>query len=184
MSFGDDKVPVVCPQCDKRLQVPSSTLGKQGRCPACKNVFTLEQLFEAEAAAPAGDGYNAGFANNDPFGAATGTATKSAYDDDDFKGDYQLQSAPPPPTPAVTHADFQQMAANYNGNYAPRSSDTEGGFWNGSVLGGIALMVIACVWFFGALFLANTIFIYPPIMFIIGLVTVVKGLLSGNLAGE
>lgn len=174
MSLGDDKVPVVCPQCDKRLMVPAGTIGKQGRCPACKNVFTLEQLFEAEHA-----GATAG-----AYGAPPTFASNSPYADDDFKGDYQLQAAPPTPTPTVTHTDFQQMATNYSGNYQPRSSDGSGGFWNGSVLGGIALMVIACVWFFGALFLADRIFFYPPIMFIIGLVTVVKGLMSGNLAGE
>jgi hypothetical protein len=183
MSFGDDKVAVVCPQCDKRLMVPAGTIGKQGRCPACKNVFTLEQLFEAEpAAAPAG--FDAGFGNNNfAFGAPAATATKSAYDDDDFKGDYQLQAAPPAPTPTVTPAQFNQMVTNYNGNYAPRSRDTEGTFWNGSVLGGIAMMLIGAVWLVGGL-AVGLIFWYAPVLFIIGLVTTVKGLMSGNLAGE
>jgi hypothetical protein len=180
MSFGDDKVQVVCPQCDKRLKVPAATIGKQGRCPACQNVFTLEELFEAEAA-PAG-GPSAGFANNSPFG-ATNSAAKSTYSDDDFQGDYQLQSAPPAPTPAVTQADFQKMAANYNGNYSPRSSDDSGSFWNGSVLGGIALIVIGLVWLFGGLAF-GLLFWYAPILCVIGIYRVFKGLMNGNLAGE
>ena len=172
MSLPGDKVPVVCPQCDKRLMVPAGTIGKQGRCPACKEVFTLEQLFEAEPAAVPAAGYApAAFASNSPYG------------DDDFKGDYQLQAAPPAPTPTVTQADFQQMASNYNGNYSPRSSDDSGGFWNGSVLGGIALIVIGAVWLFGGLAF-GLLFWYAPILCIIGIYRVCKGLMNGNLAGE
>ena len=47
----------------------------------------------------------------------------------------------------------------------------------GQVLGGIGMMVGALVWFFGALAL-GVIFIYPPILFVIGLATMIKGFLS------
>ncbi len=45
-------------------------------------------------------------------------------------------------------------------------------------LWGIILMVIAVVWFFGALAL-GWIFYYPPILFLIGLYTFFKGLFRG-----
>ena len=50
------------------------------------------------------------------------------------------------------------------------------------MLGGVAMMVIAAVWFFGGL-AADIIFFYPPILFVIGLYGLVKGLVKGSLAG-
>lgn len=178
MSIPADKVPVVCPQCDKRLMVPAGTIGKQGRCPSCKSVFTLEQLYEAEATSA-----SPGFANNNYSFATAPAKTSSVYSDDDFKDEYALQAAPALPPPQFSQANVNQMAVDYDRNYAPSSSG-DGSFWNGSILGGVVTMLIAVVWFFGGLFLLNRIFIWPPIMFIIGLITCVKGLLSGNVSGE
>lgn len=210
MSANVDKVPVVCPQCNKRLLVPAGTLGKQGRCPACQTVFTLEQLWEAESipAAPPPAPYAAPTAfappvnqwgqpdpaaanpwNNAPAtpanpwaGPAQPAQSSSPFSDDDFKGDYQLQAAPPapPPNPYSSPQFTSLPASGYSGSYQRKK---EGGFWNGSVLGGVAMMVIAVVWFFGGL-AVGFIFFYPPILFIIGLVAFFKGLFAGNLAGD
>lgn len=49
---------------------------------------------------------------------------------------------------------------------------------NGSLWGGIGMMVLAVVWFFVALIFFDTIFFYPPILFIIGLVAFIKGLVN------
>jgi 1,4-dihydroxy-2-naphthoate octaprenyltransferase len=46
-----------------------------------------------------------------------------------------------------------------------------------AVITGVLMMVGAAVWFFGALAL-GVIFIYPPILFVLGLVAVVKGFLG------
>jgi hypothetical protein len=51
------------------------------------------------------------------------------------------------------------------------------------VLGGLAMMAIAVIWFVVGLFF-DIIFFYPPILFIIGIVAVVKGLMSGNITGK
>jgi len=51
------------------------------------------------------------------------------------------------------------------------------------VLGGVVMMVIAIVWFFGGLS-AGYIFYYPPILFVIGVVALVKGLVKGNYFGN
>jgi len=51
------------------------------------------------------------------------------------------------------------------------------------VLGGAAMMVIAFVWFFGAL-AVNRIFFYPPVLFIVGLVVFIKGLMNQNVSGK
>jgi hypothetical protein len=54
-----------------------------------------------------------------------------------------------------------------------------GGFGstNAGVLGGLLMMVIAVVWFVAG-FAAGRIFFYPPILFIIGVVSTVKGMFS------
>ena len=59
-----------------------------------------------------------------------------------------------------------------------RKRKSGGGGTNGGVLSGILMMVGALVWFFLALAVGWIAF-YPPILFIVGLVTFIKGL-SGN----
>jgi predicted DNA-binding protein (UPF0251 family) len=67
--------------------------------------------------------------------------------------------------------------------------ETSGGFsaeqkgLRKGVLGGVLMMVIAAVWFIGGL-AADRIFFYPPVLFIIGLVGLVKGIIEGNINGE
>lgn len=176
MSTAGEKVSVVCPSCNKRLLVPGTSLGKQGRCPACQTVFTLEQLYEAEAVAPP---------SNDTWGApptSNSFGAPAASPFDNSNDDYQLQAAPP-----------QSYASTLNNAYASPQINSvpaynrpaeSGQFWDSSVLGGIALMLIAVVWFFGALFAFNVFFIYPPILFIIGFITMVKGIFTGSFAGR
>ena len=66
----------------------------------------------------------------------------------------------------------------YTGPFAPEKRAFDKG-----VMGGIAMMAIAAVWFFVGL-KAGWIFYYPPILFVIGLAAFFKGLLTGNLAGK
>lgn len=51
------------------------------------------------------------------------------------------------------------------------------------VLGGIVMIAIAAVWFFGGL-AAGYIFFYPPILFIIGIFAIFKGIISGKKSSE
>jgi hypothetical protein len=85
-------------------------------------------------------------------------------------GDGELRLAPDP-------NPYAAPSAPTSFNFAPakpqkRSADGE---INGSLWGGIGMMVLAVVWFVGGLFF-DIIFFYPPILFIIGLVAFVKGL--------
>jgi hypothetical protein len=54
--------------------------------------------------------------------------------------------------------------------------------WNAGVLGGVVMLAIAAGWFFLGL-QAGRIFFYPPILAVIGVVGIVRGLATGNLAG-
>jgi hypothetical protein len=75
--------------------------------------------------------------------------------------------------PAVKHNEVGED----DGFFAPEKKGVEKG-----MLGGIAMMVIAVVWF--ALgWMAGIIFYYPPILFIIGLFGLLKGLFTGNVVG-
>jgi hypothetical protein len=63
------------------------------------------------------------------------------------------------------------------GFFAPERKGLQKG-----MLGGLAMMAIAAIWFFGGL-AAGYIFYYPPILFLIGLWGFFKGLLTGNVTG-
>ena len=56
-----------------------------------------------------------------------------------------------------------------------------GGPTNAGALAGMAMMAGAVVWFFGAGLLFDVWFFYPPILFVIGLITFFKGLASGRV---
>jgi hypothetical protein len=51
------------------------------------------------------------------------------------------------------------------------------------VLGGVVMIAIAVIWF-GVGWAAGYIYFYPPILFVIGLYALVKGLMTGNIAGN
>lgn len=50
---------------------------------------------------------------------------------------------------------------------------------NGATMGGLVMMGISVVWFFGGL-AAGIIFFYPPVMFILGLGSFIKGCLGND----
>ena len=104
----------------------------------------------------------------------------------------QAAAVAPPPLPQVRSQE--EIQADLHGaGYVPRErvSDTvehEGFFapekrgLDKGVLGGVVMMLIAVVWF-GIGWAAGYIFFYPPVLFVIGLFGLVKGLLTGNVSG-
>jgi hypothetical protein len=63
----------------------------------------------------------------------------------------------------------------------PRVVFEEGWFGNvnSGVLGGVLMIVIAVAWF-GLGLMANRIFFYPPVLAVIGLMSVFKGMAGGG----
>ena len=51
------------------------------------------------------------------------------------------------------------------------------------VIGGIAMMAIAAIWFVLG-WIAGYIYFYPPILFLIGAYALIKGLAQGNYSGR
>lgn len=52
------------------------------------------------------------------------------------------------------------------------------------VLGGVTMLVIACIWGFVGYYKLGIIFYYPPVLAALGVFALAKGLADGNLAGE
>lgn len=65
-----------------------------------------------------------------------------------------------------------------SGFFAPEKKGIKSG-----ALGGIIMIAIAVLWF-GLGYMAGYIFYYPPILFLIGVYALIKGIITGNLKGE
>lgn len=88
-------------------------------------------------------------------------------------------SPPPPVRPAAKKkAPRREAPSKSGGFFGIEKRGVAAG-----VLGGLLMMVIAVVWFLLGL-AADIIFFYPPILFIIGLFAFLKGIVTGNVAGE
>ena len=72
----------------------------------------------------------------------------------------------------------KQLVKKDGGFFAPEKAGIKKG-----VIGGVIMMGVAILWFFGGLYI-GLIFFYPPILFLIGLYTFIKGLITGNLNGK
>jgi len=64
------------------------------------------------------------------------------------------------------------------GFFAPEQKGMKKG-----IVGGVIMIAISLVWFFGGL-AVDRIFFYPPVLLIIGVIAIVKGAAEGNIAGE
>jgi hypothetical protein len=186
MSAASEKMPVQCPQCGKQLMVPSTAAGKQGRCPACQNVFVLPTLVAAVAVDEEDQELRLSPLASDPFG-------------QNAQASGQLQPLAAAFTPAAAQSPFQQGYAQAPNPYMAaaqaQAAQNQGGAkynhgfglehrgWDMGMVGGLLMMLIAVVWFVGAAFF-DIWFIYPPILFIIGLVGFVRGLFTGNISGS
>ena len=78
---------------------------------------------------------------------------------------------------AYSSIKTNQGEAEPDGFFAPEKKGLQKG-----IVGGIAMMAIAAIWFIVG-YSAGIIFFYPPILFIIGLAGFIKGIFTGNVSG-
>ena len=167
-------IEIVCTSCQRRLSVPGSAAGKKVKCPCGV----------ATAVPNAGSAPPAPMPTNDPFGMPADDPFGMPADDNPFAAPADEFDENPYASPTegygITSAPAY-MSAPKPRKKAKRKKKTSAlsgaGPDMGQVLGGIGMMVGALVWFFGASAL-GVIFIYPPILFVIGLATMIKGFLS------
>jgi len=81
------------------------------------------------------------------------------------------------------HLKRQAREAELAEREAAADSSLEAQGLKGGVLGGIAIMAVALIWFFVA-YEGGVIFFYPPILFMIGFWGFIKGLIDGNVSGK
>ena len=160
-------IEIACTSCQRRLSVPANAAGKKVKCPCGVATAVPNAGSAPPAPIPANDPFGMP-ANDNPFAAPADEFGQNPYAASSDDG-YGMSS-----TPAYMSAPKPRKKAKRK---KKASAPSGAGPDMGQVLGGIGMMVGALVWFFGALAL-GVIFIYPPILFVIGLATMIKGFLS------
>lgn len=146
--------------CGQQLEVDVEHAGQRVECPTCQQVVT------APAAGP--------------------TLAKPAARPKEAGGDYEVIDGPAPAADRKRWADADRPRRER----AEEPPKAKGGFFGteswilrGGVLGGLAAMAVAVVWFVLGL-MADRIFFYPPILFLVGLFGVGKGIVNGGGEGD
>jgi hypothetical protein len=101
---------------------------------------------------------------------------------------YDAAPPPVPPLPPVPSASPSRQGGarrtvappGFAARAAVQTAPKTGiGHLNSGVVGGALTMLVAVAWFVVGIMFLNRIFFYPPIMFIIGLVAMLKGFTGG-----
>lgn len=172
--------------CGKVLRAPDEHAGKRVRCPACAGVSTVpepEPMFEVveDTAAPM-------------FEVVEGTAAPKARpvarpvaavvddDDEDDRRGYDTSDADRDAGEDRSRRQkkpkWQRTSEKKRKKSKEPGRSLEGKVFNGGVAVGILSMLGAVVWLVAGILLLDRIFYYPPILFIIGLVGFIKGLIG------
>ena len=192
--------------CGRKLRVPQSDLSKTAKCP-CGKTFTIparvqqatnppgtnlkeKQVVKTRERAPSIRPQSEAFAANLPQGNSF-----------DWANDLPLAS--PHLLPAATQSyaqdsvssssssgsianDYLKSAEREKRDKGKRESEGSGGGGGGSeelfgssALYGVAMMIGAVLWFVVGLFF-DRIFFYPPVMFVIGLIALVRGMFNSD----
>ena len=109
---------------------------------------------------------------DDPFGGDALYSDGQAYDDDNPYATGSL-----PPRRGNSSSASRSRDRSSHSQSAASSSSANGSSMN-QILGGLAAMVGAIIWFVAGLVWMDRIFIYPPIMFFGGLFTLAKGVMG------
>jgi hypothetical protein len=167
-------ISVTC-SCGRSLRAKDEAAGKRVRCPGCGNTVEVPApVADVEDEALAGlmsapNEYDMAPPPPPPLPSAAPP---------------MMRPPPPPPgqpknwgTPDLTPAGGKPAKAARQ----PRVVFEQGWFGNvnSGVIGGVLMIVIAVAWF-GLGLMANRIFFYPPILAVIGLMSVFKGMTGGG----
>jgi hypothetical protein len=198
-----DKIVIPCAECGSNLAVPATAAGKRVRCPKCKTEVAIpggtsmaRPEPQQSAAAPEPKPRRARIVGEPAPPATprrrpkepTAPAEDTWLDDgaspdsewDSYGTPEQTQQALPPRGKRKSGAG-QALRGTGNeprsANEGPREAVARGS--KGSIITGILMMVGAIVWFVAGL-AGDVIFFYPPVMFVLGFIALVKGLMSSE----
>ena len=141
-------------KCGEPLVIDDQYAGMDVECPDCTTIIRAPESAPLAVAKPV----------TRERKRATAEIDDDRYDDDDDDDDRPIRRRRKPKPKRKKEKERQSL---------------EGKVWSGSAIGGLIAMLIAVAWFVGGLF-AGFIFFYPPILFIIGLVGLIRGLMAGG----
>ena len=153
-----------CP-CDQDLEVDDQFAGQEVSCPTCRTVVVAPAKPRRAAAVVVA-----------PPPERPSPRRQPPADE------YEVVEDRPTRRPRRANLEDEQIRVRGKKKKrkpAEQSRSLEGGIINGGVVGGMIAMFIAVVWFVVGM-AAGWVFFYPPILFIIGLVAVIKGLIMGD----
>jgi hypothetical protein len=169
-------IPETC-ACGKQLQAPDEYAGKRVKCPACGSAFAVP-LPEPEPAgeepeAPPDDEHFA----EQPRSRDREESNPFAFDDDER--DRERGRDRDRDRDRGRDRDWDRGRDLDVRRERPKPV-AQGGITNAGVGGGLLAMGGAALWFCVGLFAFDRFFFYPPILFILGLIAVIKGLAGGG----
>jgi phage FluMu protein Com len=182
----NDRIRVQCGACDTKLAVPGTVAGKKVRCPKCKGVVAVPAPTPQPAPAVTRSQTAAvPKKKKRKVRKRPGPKRNDLFSSDEFlsQGEAVASSSGQLP-PRKKHGKKKGPKPRLvgTGNEAPKGpkrvrQSFSDRLLHGGVITGILTMIGAAAWFLIGL-AGGVIFFYPPILFIIGLVTCIKGLLD------
>lgn len=178
--------------CGRSLQIKDEFAGRKVRCPGCKGVLTVPKSDAEDDAAAALLAEDEDHADRrEPAAAAWRGGEEEAEDRPGEKERSRRASVQSEePDPPVRRRRPEKVKADKPKKRSIRRDDERSGprvafepGWFGSLnagaVGGLLMVVIAIAWF--VVGLANgIIFFYPPVLLVIGLGAIFKGLSGGD----
>lgn len=171
--------------CGQQLEMADEYAGKQARCPSCQAVVTVPSAAPAPPPLPTAappkarladsdvtdvtdDDHGAGAASLNPLDRRNTPSSRRRRDEDDEDDEDR---------PRRFRRRYED---DEDDDYEPRRRrEPQRKFWNNRVTGGITSIVIAVIW--GGILLAlDRIPIVAPILFILGVISIIRGLATGR----
>ena len=152
-------IPFSCTTCGRQLRVKDELAGEQIYCPGCKSILTV----------PSGSAAFQPYSEPEPIPAKV-----------EAQGGYAAR-AEEPKIPQAEKAELADSDEWVRPPQRPSPTRTQPQFGTtaAGIRGGLAMMVISVIWFVIGLALLNHFFIYPVILFFVGLIAFVKGIAGG-----
>jgi hypothetical protein len=181
-------IPLTC-TCGRSLRLKDDLAGRKVRCPECRDVLTVPLAHEETVleALPA-DAEEDGVLQAELVKAPPTARRRPSYrrDEDDEEPETGIQARPFRPKPAALPSadDEEPEPPRRPRRRRVKRRRSQGGLergWfgnsNAGIAGGLLMMLIALVWFFGGLAF-GIIFFYPPVLFVIGIAAFIKGIVD------
>ena len=200
-----DRITIQCGECTGKLSVPSTAAGKKVKCPKCLSIIPIPAVTVQDApekaaprrantvpaprtpaaerpqSTPAARPRKARRTEPQDNNWTEETSDESSGSDNwDSYDSYNDAPAAMPPKKKARASSSRDSSPRGNAFEAPPSQPRSGSGVNWGAMGtGILMMVGAVVWFVVGL-MGDRIFFYPPVLFVLGIISFFKGLFGSE----